>query len=84
MALQVAPWCEVVCGPRLARRTCHNFLGRVSVLVLRLPDQSERVVTYCPEYGDGDGRQRVGELMQEMTPMLRPGEVLHVTERVVR
>ena len=57
---------------------------RVSVLMLRLPDQSERVVTYCPEYGDGDGRQRVGELMQEMTPMLRPGEVLHVTERVVR
>ena len=57
---------------------------RLSVLMLRLPDQSERVVTYYPEYGDGDGRQRVGELMEEMTPLLRPGEVLHVTERVVR
>ena len=56
---------------------------RLSVLVLRLPDQSERVVTYYSEFGDGDGRQRAEELMREMTPMLNPGEVLHVTERVV-
>ena len=57
---------------------------RLSVLVLRLPDQSEHVVTYYPEYGDGDGRQRVADLMEELTPMLLPGEVLHVTERVAR
>ena len=57
---------------------------RLSVLMLRLPDQSERVVVYYPEYGDGDGHQRIEELMREMTPMLRPGEVLHITERVIR
>ena len=57
---------------------------RISVLMLRLPDQSERVVVYYPEYGDGDGRQRIADLMEELTPMLHPGEVLHVTERVVR